>query len=222
MGIVIKSDAELARMRRTGDIVRAVLDAVEAACAPGVTTAELNRIAARELGRHGASSAFVGYRQGGAPPYPSVLCTSINPVVVHGIPSMREALCEGDLIGIDFACFKDGFCADAARTIGVGVISAPARELLDTTRAALANAIERCWPGSRIGDIGSAIQDLVESRGYQVVRAFVGHGIGRAMHEHPAVPNHGTAGRGVRLRTGMAIAIEPMVTGRRGDHRRAR
>jgi methionyl aminopeptidase len=212
MGIVIKSHAELARMRGAGDIVRAVLDAVEAGCVPGATTAELERVAARELARRGASSAFLGYAPGGAPPYPAVLCTSINHVVVHGIPSNRAILREGDVIGIDFACFKDGFCADAARTVGVGVISAPARALLDTTREAIARALERCHPGNRIGDLGSAIEGLAGSRGYDVVRAFVGHGIGRAMHENPQVPNFGRAGHGPRLKAGMALAIEPMLT----------
>jgi methionyl aminopeptidase len=211
MGIVIKSQSELDRMREAGDVVRAVLDAVEAACVPGTTTAELDRIAAREMARRGGSSAFLGYRPGMAPPYPAVLCTSINHVVVHGIPREDEALVEGDLVGIDFGCFKSGFCADAARTIAVGVISAPARALLDTTRRALARAIEQCTPAHRMGDLGSAIQALTEGAGYGLVRDFVGHGIGRAMHENPSVPNVGTAGRGVRLKHGMTIAIEPMV-----------
>ena len=211
MGIIIKSMVELAKMRRTGGIVRGVLDAVEAACAPGVTTAELDRIAARELERTGAKSAFLGYRPGNMPPYPAVLCTSINAVVVHGIPRANEVLREGDLIGIDFACFKDGFCTDAARTIAVGVISAPARDLLDTTRECLARAVAACGPGGRLGDIGAAIQGLAESRGYGLVRDFVGHGVGRAMHEDPQVPNHGAAGSGRRLKPGMTIAIEPML-----------
>jgi methionyl aminopeptidase len=211
MGIIIKSMLELAKMRRTGAIVRGVLDAVEAACVPGVTTAELDRIAARELERGGATSAFLGYRPGNMPPYPAVLCTSINPVVVHGIPRKNEVLREGDLIGIDFACFKEGFCADAARTIAVGVISAPARSLLDTTRECLARAVAVCGPGRRLGDIGAEIQGLAESRGYGLVRDFVGHGVGRAMHEDPQVPNYGVAGSGRRLKPGMTIAIEPML-----------
>src|SRR5258705_13700588 len=122
MGFIIKSRFELAKMRGPAEIVRGVLNGVEAACAPGVTTEELDRIGAREIERAGATSAFLGYRPGNMPPYPAVLCTSINPVVVHGIPRANEVLREGDLIGIDFACFKDGFCADAARTIAVGVI----------------------------------------------------------------------------------------------------
>ena len=212
MGIIIKSVLELAKMRRAGTIVRAVLDVVEVACVPGATTAELERIAAREMTRAGGRSAFLGYRPGNLPPYPAVLCTSINEVVVHGIPRGDEVLREGDLISIDFACFHDGFCADAARTIAVGVISAPARDLLDTTRACLARAVAACGPGRRLGDVGAAIQGLAEARGYGLVRDFVGHGVGRAMHEDPPVPNHGTAGTGRRLKPGMAIAIEPMLT----------
>lgn len=219
MGIIIKSKSELARMRSAGRVVAAVLDAVEAACVPGATTAELERIARRELERGQARSAFLGYRMGGAPPYRAVLCTSINNVVVHGIPSANEVLREGDLIGIDFACYKDGYCADAARTVAVGVISAPVRGLLDTTRECLERAIAECVPGRRLGDIGAAVQSLAEGRGYGVVREFVGHGIGRAMHEHPSVPNVGTAGRGLRLRPGMVIAIEPMLNAGGGSIR---
>jgi methionyl aminopeptidase len=211
MGIVIKSNAELAKMREAGQVVRAVLDSVEAACLPGVTTAELNDIAARELARAKARSAFVGYRPGGAPPYPAVLCASINEVVVHGIPDRRQVLREGDIIGIDFACFKDGWCADGARTVAVGVVSAPARAILDATREALDRAIAECVPGRRIGDIGAAVEGCALERGFAVVRDFVGHGIGRAMHEHPSVPNHGRPGRGKRLEPGMVLAIEPML-----------
>lgn len=211
MGIVIKSEQELAKMRAAGRIVHAVLDAVEAACVPGVTTAALNRIAHRELARAGARSAFLGYRPGGAPAYPAVLCTSINDVVVHGIPSDEQALREGDVIGIDFACFKDDYCADAARTIAVGVISAPARALLETTRECLARAIRQCVPGRRLGDIGAAIDECVRAEGFAVVRDFVGHGIGRAMHEAPNVLNYGRPGYGMRLAAGMVLAIEPIV-----------
>jgi methionyl aminopeptidase len=211
MGIVIKDDSELAKMREAGRVVRAVLDAVEEACVPGNSTGDLNRIAQRELARAKARSAFLGYRPGGIAPYPAVLCTSINRVVVHGIPSDDEVLCEGDLIGIDFACHKDGFCADAARTVAVGVISAPARSLLSATRECLERAIRECVPGNRLGDIGAAIQGCAADHGYSVVRDFVGHGIGRAMHEPPSVPNYGSRGRGLRLKAGMVLAIEPML-----------
>jgi methionyl aminopeptidase len=178
---------------------------------PGTTTAKLEQIAARGLARAGATSAFLGYRPGDLPPYPAVLCTSINNVVVHGIPRADEVLREGDLIGIDFACYLDGFCADAARTIAVGVISAPARGLLDTTRECLARAIAACGPGKRLGDIGAAIEGLATARGYGLVRDFVGHGIGRRMHEDPHVPNRGRPGRGFPLRHGLTLAIEPML-----------
>jgi methionyl aminopeptidase len=211
MGIVLKSSREIAKMREAGKVVHAVLDAVEAACVPGTSTWELARIAERVLTRGGARSAFVGYRPRGQPPYPSVLCTSVNEAVVHGIPSRQVVLAEGDIVGIDFACFKEQYCADAARTIAVGVVSSPARDLLATTREALERAIACCVPGGRMEDLGAAVQGLAEARGYSVVRDLVGHGIGRAMHEPPQVRNYGTAGRGLRLTPGLVIAIEPMI-----------
>lgn len=211
MGIVLKSAEEIARMRAAGRIVHAVLDAVEAGCVPGTTTGALNDIARDVLERAGARSCFLGYAPRGLRPYPAVLCTSLNDVVVHGIPSSRRVLAEGDLIGIDFACSKDGYCADAARTVAVGIVSAPARALLDTTRQSLAQAIARCVPDGRLGDIGAAVQQYVEARGCSVVRELVGHGIGRTMHEPPDVPNYGMRGRGVRLAPGMVFTIEPMV-----------
>jgi methionyl aminopeptidase len=201
MGIILKNSRELEKMREAGRIVTAVLDDVEAACLPGVTTAELNRIAAREIARQKARSAFLGYRPGGLPAYPAVLCTSINGTVVHGIPRADEVLREGDIIGVDFACFKDDYCADAARTIAVGVISSPARALLAATRECLESAIRECRPGQRLGDIGHAIETCAKRHGYSVVREFVGHGIGRAMHEPPSVPNYGAPGHGLRHRT---------------------
>jgi methionyl aminopeptidase len=211
MGIILKNGQELAKMREAGRVVAAALDAVEAAAIPGVTTAELNRIAARVLAERNARSAFLGYRQGRSPGYPAVLCTSVNGVVVHGIPRKDETLREGDIIGVDFACYKDDYCADAARTIAVGVISAPARALLEATRECLDRAIQECMPGNRLGDIGSAIESCAESHGFSVVREFVGHGIGRKMHEDPSVPNYGTRGHGLRLKPGMVLAIEPML-----------
>jgi methionyl aminopeptidase len=198
-------------MRAAGKIVHAVLDAVEAACVPGTSTQELDRIADRVLTRSGARSAFLGYGPRGLPPYPAVLCTSVNDAVVHGIPRADVVLREGDIVGIDFACYKDAYCADAARTIAVGVVSAPARALLDTTRQALERAIRACVPGARLGDVGAAIQTFAESTGHSVVREMVGHGIGRAMHEPPDVPNTGRPGNGLRLTPGLVIAIEPMI-----------
>ena len=217
MGIILKDERELAAMREAGRIVKKILDAVEAACVPGATTAELNRIAERELARAKAKSAFLGYRPGGAPPYPAVLCTSVNEVVVHGIPSESTVLREGDLIGIDFACYKDGYCADSARTIAVGVISTPARALLDTTRECLERAIRACVPGNRLGDIGAAVEGYAERHGFGVVRDFVGHGIGRKMHEAPSVPNFGSPGSGMKLRPGMVLALEPMLNAGNGE-----
>lgn len=211
MGIILKSPAEIAKMRAAGRVVHAVLDALEARCVPGVTTWELNQIAARELERHKARSAFLHYAPRGSTPYPAVVCTSVNDEVVHGIPSKKRILREGDIVGIDFACFKDGYCADAARTVAVGVISDAARALIETTRAALDRAIAHCVPGGRLGDVGAAVQNLAEGRGYSVVRELVGHGIGRAMHERPDVPNVGAPGRGLRLVPGLVIAIEPMI-----------
>ena len=217
MGIIVKNTLELARMRAAGRIVSHILERLEVACVPGVTTAQLNRLAEGELARAKARSAFLGYRPGGVRPYPAVLCTSVNRVVVHGIPSDEEVLREGDVIGLDFACFKDDYCADAARTVAVGVVSAPARELLAATRECLDRAIAECHAGRRLGDVGSAIEGCATGYGFGVVREFVGHGIGRAMHEAPSVPNYGTAGRGVRLKPGMCIAIEPMLTAGAGD-----
>jgi len=211
MGIIIKNTLEIEKMREAGRIVSGVLDAVEFACVPGATTAELNRIAERELERTKAMSAFLGYQQRGTPPFPAVLCTSVNSVVVHGIPSERVVLREGDIVGIDFACFKNGYCGDAARTIAVGVVSAPIRALIAATQSALEAAIAECVPGKRLGDVGSAVQTYAEDRGFSIVRDFVGHGIGRAMHEAPQVPNYGDRGLGLRFKPGMVIAIEPML-----------
>jgi methionyl aminopeptidase len=212
MGIVIKNEQEIEKMQEAGRIVRAVLDAVEAACVPGVSTAALNRIARHEMLAARAESALLGYEVPGHAPYPAVLCTSVNEVVVHGIPREDELLHEGDLVGIDFACHKHGYFADAARTVAVGIVSAPARALLEHTREALARAIMTCVPGGRLGDVGAAIEAVADKHGYGLVRDFVGHGIGRAMHEPPNVPNYGQRGRGLRLREGLVIAIEPMFT----------
>lgn len=211
LGFYLKNADELATMRRVGLIVSDVLDAVEAACRPGVTTWELNEIANREMTLAGATSAFLGYAPGGAPPFPAVLCTSVNELVVHGIPDRKTRLQEGDIIGIDFACYKDGFCGDSARTVAVGPISAEAQRLIEVARQSLERAITTCTTVNRLQDIGWAVQSHVEEQGYAVVKSFCGHGIGRAMHERPSVPNYGKPGRGPRLKPGMVLAIEPMV-----------
>jgi methionyl aminopeptidase len=208
MKIFYKTKSELAKLRDANLVVAEVINIVEEYCRPGVSTAELNEIADAALKRLGGTSAFLGYAQ---PPYPAVLCTSINEVVVHGIPRRNEVLKDGDIIGIDFGAFKNGFCGDAARTILVGNVSQERRRLVEITRKSLDLAIERCVPGNRIQDIGWAIQSYVEPLGYSVVRKFVGHGIGRAMHEDPQVPNYGEPKKGLRLKPGLVLAIEPMV-----------
>ena len=164
-----------------------ILDEICAAVAPGVSTWELDQIAARGIKQRGVTSAFLGYYD-----YPAVLCTSVNEVVVHGIPRKDVVLADGDIIGIDFGVFKHGFCGDAARTVFVGKeITPEARKLVDVTRESLELGIDQCVPGNRLGDIGEAVQKHVELNGFSVVRSFVGHGIGRAMHEDPPVPNYG-------------------------------
>jgi methionyl aminopeptidase len=206
MKIFHKSESEIAKLRKANLAVAAVLDACEAACKPGASTWELNEIADRVMTKHGATSAFLGYHG-----YPAVLCTSVNEVVVHGIPRKDVVLKDGDIIGIDFGCFIEGFCGDSARTIAIGTVGPEARALIDATRTSLENAIKACVPGNRLQDIGWAVQSHVEPLGYSVVRTFVGHGIGRAMHEDPPVPNYGSPGKGLRLKPGLVLAIEPMV-----------
>lgn len=211
MAVQVKSRAEIAKLREVNLIVAEVLDECDAAAKPGVSTWELNDVAARVLKKRGARSAFLGYGPSGAPPYPAVLCTSVNEVVVHGIPRKDVVLQEGDIIGLDFGCFKDDFCGDAARTVPIGRVSIEAQQLMDATRESLQRAIDHCVPGNRLQDLGWAIQSHVEPRGYSVVRQFVGHGIGRKMHEDPPVPNYGEPGKGPRLKVGWVLAIEPMV-----------
>jgi methionyl aminopeptidase len=204
--IYLKSKDEVEKLRNVNRIVAAVLDACEAACKPGVTTWDLNEIADTKLKAMGATSAFLGYHG-----YPAVLCTSVNEVVVHGIPRKDLVLKDGDIIGIDFGCFKDGFCGDSARTIAIGKVTDDAKKLMAATKESLDRAIEQCKVGNRLQDIGWAVQSHVEPLGYSVVRTFVGHGIGRAMHEDPPVPNYGSPGKGLRLKPGLVLAIEPMV-----------
>ena len=206
MRIKLKSVGEVAALREANKVVAEILDVLEEAVAPGVSTWDLDRIAAREIDRHGVRSAFLGYYD-----YPAVLCTSPNEVVVHGIPRKDIVLSEGDIIGIDFGVFKDGWCGDSARTVMVGEVSEAKRRLVEVTRESLDLAIEQCVIGKRLGDIGATVQNHVEKHGFSVVRAFVGHGIGRAMHEDPPVPNHARAGTGKRLKRGLVIAVEPMV-----------
>ena len=206
MRIHLKSKEELRQMREAGLVAAEILEDICAAAKPGVSTWDLDKIAAKGIDKHKVVSAFLGYHG-----YPAVLCTSINEVVVHGIPRKNEVLKDGDIIGIDFGIFKHGFCADTARTVLVGNVSKEKRKLVDTAREALEAAIELCVPGKRLGDLGHTIQTHAESRGYSVVRQFVGHGTGRQMHEDPQVPNFGKANDGKRMKTGLVIAVEPMV-----------
>ena len=207
MGIQLKNTSQIAKLREANLIVADVLDHLEKAAAPGVTTWELNDLAARRLKQLKGESAFLGYRG-----YPAVLCTSVNEVVVHGIPRKDVVLKDGDILSIDFGAFKDGWCGDSARTIPIGkTVPAGAVALMEATKQSLDEAIAQCVPGQRLGDVGFAVQSYVEARGFSVVRQFVGHGIGRAMHEAPHVPNYGDRGKGGRLSVGMVIAIEPMI-----------
>jgi len=186
--------------------VCAVLDELVHTVAPGVTTAELDRLARVRTRERGAAPAFLGYHG-----FPAALCVSVNDEVVHGIPSDDRVLREGDVVGLDFGVVLDGWYGDSARTVPVGRVSPGAARLLEVTEGALAGAIAAARPGARLGDLGAAVQAFAEPRGFSVVRDFVGHGIGRRLHEPPQIPNVGTAGTGPVLRAGMVLALEPMV-----------
>jgi len=204
--IVCRSSAELGRMREAGRLVGEVLAELASKVAPGVNTAELDEMAEKRIAKAGATAAFKGYHG-----YPATICASINDEVIHGIPSGRRVLEEGDIISIDVGASLDGYFGDSAITLPVGHVSEEAATLLRVTEEALYKAIERVLPGARVSDIGHAVQRHVEAFGFSVVREFVGHGIGQRMHEEPQVPNYGEPGRGPRLAEGMVIAIEPMV-----------
>jgi len=202
--ITIRSHEELLKLEEASRIVLETLALVEKAVAPGVTTDDLDRIAEAEIRRQGARPAFVGYRG-----YPKTLCTSINDEVVHGIPGKRT-LQEGDIIGIDCGAVVDGYFGDAARTVAVGRIDPESAKLLEVTRRALAEGIAAARPGARVSDIGAAVEAVAIVNGYGVVRDFVGHGVGTALHEEPQIPNYGPGGRGSLLKAGMVLAIERM------------
>lgn len=203
--VVRKSNRELALMREAGRIVAVTHASLEEKVKPGLTTAELDALAYEVVTKNGAEPSFLGYRG-----FPASLCVSINEEVVHGIPGPR-VLEEGDIVSLDFGAIYKGYHGDAAITVGVGKIDQAAQGLVETTRGALEGAIAQCRPGNHLGDVSWAIQDYAESRGYSVVRQYVGHGIGRSMHEDPQIPNYGSPGRGLLLKSGMTFALEPMV-----------
>jgi methionyl aminopeptidase len=205
--IVLKSPREIERMRAAGRILADVKERLRALVRAGVSTLDIDRDVEAFIESRGARSAFKGYRG-----YPATVCTSINHEVVHGIPSSKRKLREGDIIGLDLGCIVDGYHADCAITLPVGQIPARVQELLDVTRESLDKAIVQCRAGNRVGDISHAVQTHCESHGFGVVRAFVGHGIGKELHEEPQIPNYGDPGRGPVLKAGMVLAIEPMVT----------
>lgn len=204
--IELKGAPEISAMRDGGAIVAAILDLLSTAAKAGVSTLELDKLAHDQLIKRGAKPAFLGYHG-----FPGSLCVSINSEVVHGIPSAKSKLKEGDLVSLDFGVIVRGFFADAAVTVGVGRISPEAQRLMDVTEQSLAKGIEAMAPDARLGDVSAAVQKHVEAAGFSVVRDFVGHGIGRALHEDPPVPNYGKAGTGMRLAPGLVLAIEPMV-----------
>jgi methionyl aminopeptidase len=207
MPIMIKTPQEIEKMRRSGQVVREVLEHVRKFVKPGATTQDLENAAAGKIRELGAKPAFKGYRG-----YPCVLCTSVNEEVVHGIPSANRMLRDGDIVSIDTGVIIDGYYGDSAITVAVGDKVAPkTKRLLEVTQASLLRGIEAIRPGATLGDVGAAVQEMVEANGFSVVREFVGHGIGTRLHEDPQVPNYGMRGQGQKLREGMVLAIEPMV-----------
>ncbi|MBT9151944.1 MAG: Methionine aminopeptidase 1 [Firmicutes bacterium] len=209
--IILKSEREIAIMREAGKIVALAIAEVTRAVRPGISTGELNALVENLMAKQGARPAFKGYHG-----YPASICTSINEEIVHGIPSLK-VLKEGDIISIDIGAEINGYFADAAVTLAVGDIDPVSRRLLETTAQCLEAGIRQCTKDKRLSDISHAIQSVAESNGYSVVREYVGHGIGRAMHEDPQVPNFGKPGRGIKLSPGLVLAIEPMVNVGRFD-----
>jgi methionyl aminopeptidase len=206
MGIIIKSEEEIAAMRRAGRVVAEILQVLAKQVKAGMKTKELDIIAERELKRRGARSSFKGYRG-----YPATLCVSVNDEIVHGIPGER-VLREGDIVSLDFGAIYDGFHGDSAVTVAVGEVSPVAKQLMEAAWGSLGAGIAAACDGARLGDISSAIQGYAEARGFAVVREYTGHGIGREMHEEPTIPNFGQPGTGPVLKKGMTLALEPMLS----------
>ncbi len=206
--VTIKRASEIERMRAAGQILAAILDVLRAELRPGVSTGDLDTIAERMIRDAGAIPSFKGY--GSNPPFPGSICASINDEVVHGIPSPRRRLADGDVVSIDIGCILDGWHADCARTWTIGAVPLEVSDLIEATRSGMEAGIAAAVAGNRIGDIGHAIESVARRHGYGVVRPFVGHGIGQQMHEEPNVPNYGRPGTGRLIEPGMCFAIEPM------------
>jgi len=204
--IEIKTPAEIESMRRASRVVAEVLQQLKSRVKPGVTTAELDKFAEQRVRELGAVPAFLGYRG-----YPATLCVSINEEIVHGIPSPKRVIREGDIVSLDMGAVIDGFYGDAAVTVAAGEISAPAKKLMDVTRSSLEAALSQVRAGARLGDVSHAVEEYAGVHGMGVVREFTGHGIGRKLHEEPSIPNFGRAGTGPTLKAGMTLAIEPML-----------
>ena len=205
--IFLKSPSELDALERANRVVHTVLRTVRVTAAPGVSTVELDELAEETIRQHGGTPAFKGYRG-----FPATLCTSINDVIVHGIPNRSTRLAEGDILSVDCGVLLDGFYGDAATTFGIGSVAAGATRRMDTARRCLDDGVAAVAPGGRLGDVGAAVQTRAEAAGFGVVREFVGHGIGRSLHEDPQVPNYGLPGHGQVMKPGLVIAIEPMIT----------
>ena len=211
MAIVLKTPQEIEKMRRSGALLRQVHQAISEAVKPGATTMDLEEIAAAKIASFGAKAAFKGVKNPGYLDFPAVLCTSVNSEVIHGIPSVKRMLSEGDIVSVDCGLILEGYYSDSAVTYPVGKLAPGARNLLEVTKASLEQAIQEAQVGQTLGDIGAAVQELCEGAGFGVVREFVGHGIGKRMHEDPQVPNYGKRGKGAKLKAGMVLAIEPMI-----------
>lgn len=212
MKIFLKTEDEINLMRKANQLVGATLAEVGRHIKPGVTTLHLDKIAEEFIRDHGAIPTFKNFPNPYGEPFPGSICTSVNEVVVHGVPSEQVVLKEGDIISVDCGVLLDGFNGDSCYTFCVGEVSDEVRQLLKTTKESLYKGIEQAIPGNHVGDIGVAVQDYCEAQGYGIVRELTGHGIGREMHEPPMIPNYGRRGNGVMLKAGMCIAIEPMVT----------
>ncbi|OFZ79130.1 MAG: type I methionyl aminopeptidase [Bdellovibrionales bacterium RIFOXYD1_FULL_53_11] len=210
--IILKSEHEIEKMRAACRTVALILDEMARLSAPGITTGEINKFAEKRCKELKVVPAFKGYNS-----FPACVCISVNDEIIHGIPSHKRTLCNGDIVGLDFGVIQDGWYGDAACTVGIGTISEGARKLMEATNESLYKGISECREGNHLLDIGYAIQNYVEGLGYSVVREFVGHGIGRALHEEPQVPNVGVKGKGQKLKAGMVLAIEPMINA--GNHK---